>query len=1536
MEIEHKPDLAPLPEAALRGSAATVPQSVGSDAHHCLQTPAQQEEQWKAAAVQAVEEWRRTQPEVAAAVLGARLQQAQHSIRSAFDAIERQAAIKSPLSDEARWLYDNHHLLSAAFVEARESLEPRALAKMQRSSKSPLPVLSLPYAAARSFIEAAEFDFSERAFEVFFSSFQVGVSLRMAEIWALKPMMVIVILEKAATAAEPLCASAEISLREPAPAAATPVNLSTLVTSIRALNQADWTDLFEKVSAVETVLRGGEGGVYSRMDRESRDLYRDAIEKLARFSKWREEDIARKSLELAQKAGQAAAEDPRLQERRAQVGYFLIDEGITLLQREIGYQAPFNERFERAIQEHGEAFYLLGIELTTVALIAFLLSALRPLTPVLAALLLLILPATEAATGLMNQLVTWLFEPRRLAKLDFSEGIPTGCATMVAIPTLLLSEAQVAGLVEELEIRYLANRDANLHFALVSDSPDAPEPSSERDKLVDLCTAKIEALNQKYAPEGKGSFFLFHRQRVFVESEGAWMGLERKRGKLLDLNRLLTGQGDSFPVKVGNLAVLPGIRYVITLDSDTQLPPDAAHRLVGAIAHPLNRAVIDAATNTVVEGYAILQPRVGVSIHSATRSRLARIYSGQTGFDIYTHATSDVYQDLFGEGSFTGKGIYEVETFQKVLWRRFPHNALLSHDLIEGSYARAGLVSDIEVIDDYPSHVSAYSRRKHRWTRGDWQIALWLFPRVPNYFGRWVPNPLRLISRWKILDNLRRSLVEISTLAFLLAGWFYLPGGPAYWTVVALILMTIPSYFELLLSLLRLDTLHSLKGWAKEVSVSFVNNQVAIFLNLAFLAHQAMVMTDAVVRTLIRLTWTRKRLLEWETAAQAEMRSKPRTPVETWLYWVPWFALAIGAVMALWRPRALPYAAPFLVLWSANRKLVDWLDRSLQSSAQKLTPSQVQFLRRSALLTWRYFQQWSSADCHWLIPDSVQESPPAVVQRLSPTNLGLLLNARLAALDLGYLTLPEFINQTRLTLDAARRLPRVHGHLLNWCDNVSLGAVAPHFVSTVDSGNLAGCLITLQEGCLEMITRPSLNTTLWQGLLDHLALLQSVAAKTAVPDTAPANCLAPISAADDPPQPHELPGRLSMLQSAVENLVTSPGPLGGEPAGEFAYWGAETLNRIRALRQWHELLHPLAHLTNTETPDGFDPGMTRDAWEVPLADLPALWKELASRPESGGPNSETTANAAVAGSDQVRMQMQASACTVEQTAAALRQLAADCEAWVKEMDFAFLFDRRRKLLSIGYDDDRKQVHPARYDLVASEARMAAFVAIAKGDVPQECWFRLGRAHTLYAGRQVLTSWTGTLFEYFMPALWMKTYAETLLEQTLRAVIPCQQEFACRQGRLWGVSEAAHAAQDSDGLYQYQAFGIPALALKPDVSSHVVAPYATFLCLGCEPLQAIENLQNMEAQGWLGKFGFYESADYDEAKGGGVRLIRSWMAHHQGMTLLAVANCLAGDSMIRRFHLSPSVIAVQRLLNERVPATIVATPPAFEPAADSSG
>ncbi len=612
----------------------------------------------------------------------------------------------------------------------------------------------------------------------------------MREIWALKPALQREILNRLET---------------------TDSGWAELVTSLRHVGETVWKDLFESVSLVDRALAQDPVNAYTRMDFESRDRYRAVIGELAEHSPKTEREVAAAAVALARELHRY--------ERRRHVGYYLVDNGLARLKCSIEYRPTLRLRIREWILSAPAAFYLAGIEILTFVLVAALLSKLGSRTPIFFGLLLLLLPATQTAVDFMNHLVAYLLPPRALPKLDFSEGVPAACATMVAAPSLLLNEEQVGDLVLDLEIRYLANRDPNVYFALVTDVPDADREEEERDALVDVCVRLIEGLNRRY-PESP--FFLFHRHRVYNEREGRWMGWERKRGKLLDLNQLMRGGFDAFPVKIGRLEVLQSIRYVITVDADTQLPRDAAWKLIGAIAHPLNAAVIDPVRNIVAEGYGILQPRIGVSTQSATRSRMAALYSGQTGFDIYTRAISDVYQDLFGEGIFTGKGIYDVDAMRAVLERRFPDNALLSHDLIEGGYARVALVTDIELIEDYPSHFSAYNRRRHRWVRGDWQILRWIFKSVPDYYRQLAPNPISLISRWKIVDNLRRSLFDPSLLLLLLGGWMVLPGAPAYWTAAAIAVLFLPVYCDLFFSLLRMPRRRrAFTGWFLDTSRAF-------------------------------------------------------------------------------------------------------------------------------------------------------------------------------------------------------------------------------------------------------------------------------------------------------------------------------------------------------------------------------------------------------------------------------------------------------------------------------------------------------------------------------------------------------------------------------------------------------------------------------------------------------------------------------------------------------------------------------------------
>ncbi len=1363
-------------------------------------------------------------------------------------------ARKSPNPPERlRWLLENERLLNGALTEGRFALKAsRSLPQVERADdrRETRPRV---YVAAAAFLRSVNYVFDDEAFTAYFAAMQEASPFNMNELWALRSMLLLVVVEKLAYAGQLMEGAARTSQLSSTPGVwSEGPSVEVLIRSLREIADAGRTRSIEDMSLTERVLQEDPAGVYARMDVESRNQYRSIVSELALHSARSEVEIARAAIALANLAKTEWNSEPRRAERHRHVGYYLVDAGRAALEHQVGYNPPLIEQIGDAIRRKPDAFYLLGFELLTFAIMAFVLNGLGVEIPLIWALLLLLIPATESAIGAMNQLVSALLSPHALPKLDFSKGIPNEFTTMVAVPTLLINESQVAQTVRDLELRFLGNQDQNLHFALLTDFPDSPQPPRERGTLVDLCTRLIQDLNERYRARRAGRFFLFHRDLVYNPVESTWMGWERKRGKLLDFNNLLRGRFDSFPVKIGDLSVLPTVRYVITLDADTQLPRDSARRLAGAIAHPLNRAVIDPATNTVVEGYGILQPRIGISVRSVNRSRLAGIYSGQAGLDAYTRAVSDVYQDLMDEGSFTGKGIYEVDVFQRVLSDRFPLNTILSHDLIEGAYARAGLVSDIELIDDYPSHFSAFSRRKHRWVRGDWQIMRWFLPRVPDRSGRLVRNPINVISKWKILDNLRRSLVEPATFVLLLAGWFFLPGGPTHWTLAVLALLLIPAYLRVILAILSLPRAEYLPGFLSDIADAFVTDQVSVFMLLAFLAHQVLVTLDAIVRTIVRVTITRRRLLEWETAAEAEAGADRRTPVDLYLELTPLVSAVIGLLLLAIRASALPVAAPILVVWGLSGLLSRWLNRPLRQGKSELSAEDEQFLRSTALRTWRFFRSRSNEENDWLIPDTVQEDPSTVVANISPTNLGLLLNARIAAYALGYLTAGEFLTATEKTLGTMRRMQRFRGHFLNWYATASLEPLPPRFVSTVDSGNLACCLWVLKQTCLELVEGQAPASNFWRGIRDHIRILleaagsiSSAEAATAVENLRAASArLTANPDADD----------LAEVASALAELETRLGSNSGGDLEEIRYWAREAQARVSALQS---------------------PSSSRG--------------------------------------DQMTFCRR------------LQRVASECDSMVRDMDFSFLYRPDRKVLSIGYDCGERQVAESCYDLLASEARTAAFVAIAKGDVPQESWFHLGRMLALCRGGRTLLSWSGTMFEYLMPVLWMKTYPRTLLDEALRSAVNCQRKAVREKVIPWGISESACSQKNELSHYIYHAFGVRELALRPDTfSGTVISPYSSCLALAVNATAAVENLRHIHTLGWQGEYGFHEAADYTRSSNGdsgAFELVRSWMAHHQGMILLSICNLLAGSAIQNLFHAEPMVAATERLLQEKVPRRV---------------
>ena len=1402
-----------------------------------------------------------------------------------------------PTSDDFRWLYDNGRLLYAELHNATETLKSRAkMPHVRTPNGQTVPrVLTL----AEGFLDVVSYEFSEQRFTLFVEVFQQTTTLEVRELWTLVSVLKLVLLEQ-------IVARGNRLLRDPS---GDSHGVGICVRSLRDIGQTTWKDALEPLMLIDRVLRQDPAGAYGRMDFESRDLYRNRVSNIAEHSDFAELEVANAAVALAAEASHQAHEEPRIALRESHVGYYLMDKGTLLLHQKVQFRPPFGQTIQRLLRKHPDECFLMGIPLLTLAIMStaviFLTDSYNALAFILFSMLILFFPSSQSAVQLINYLITSLLPAEILPKLDFTEAIPDNCVTMVAIPSLLLREQQVRELVENLEVRFLGNHDPNVHFALLTDLPDSREPAREDNPLITLCSDLIHGLNEKYASQNMGSFFLFHRHRVYNPREKSWMGWERKRGKLLDLNKLLRGQYDSFPVKVGKLSILPHVRFVITLDSDTELPRGTAHRLVGALAHPLNQAIIDPQTNIVVAGYGILQPRVGVSVQSTARSRLAAIYAGETGFDIYTRAISDAYQDLYREGSFTGKGIYEVDAVHRVLEHRFPRNSLLSHDLLEGAYARAGLASDIEVIEDYPSHYDAYNRRKHRWLRGDWQIAGWLFPHVPDESVDRVSNPISLISWWKIFDNLRRSLVEPATFLLLVVGWF-MPGRLAWqWTLATVCILFLPTWVQFGFNLLR-----ALFGFdltvARDALSALCTASVNLLFTLIFLAHQTMLALDAVVRSLVRRLVTQHRLLEWETAAESELKTRKRAPMDVYLNWMPLLSIVLGLLVWAERPQSLPAALPILLLWAGSKLVSSWLNRPPAIARNHTSPKNVAFLRRTALKTWRYFAEYSTAEHNWLIPDNVQEQPPAVAARVSPTNIGFLLNARQVGCEFGYLTVPEFAEQTLRTLTTVSSLKKHRGHVLNWYDTRTLQPMAPLFVSTVDSGNLLASLWTLQQGCVERLHQPVLQPRLSEGFLDYLRVLTAGRAfprkllSTCERQRNTGNWLQPILGLPE-----------TVFEQTHQTVAKS------KQADRIGWFAEEAELRLRRIQEVVNEYGPWFSLEFAALRD--DATLNLKLMDsIALQQLPEFIDRLVSQIEW---ILHSTAQEQRLLYERFREQLLKARANTARLIADLHTVANMSGKLADQMDFKFLLNSRRKLVSVGFDVETLHLHPACYDLLGTESRTAVFVAIAKEDIPQESWFLLGRAHTLDAGRPVLLSWTGTLFEYLMPSLWMRSYPNTLLERSRAAAVRSQQIYAARRGVPWGVSESAYFKLDEAGNYQYYAFGLPHLALrKQGMNALVISPYSTFLALNTDPVRAVRNLRRMAHMGWFGSHGFYEAADFTSAKGKFWRdrhqLVPCWMAHHQGMSLLALANFLNEDVVQKWFHAERRVQATELLLHEK--------------------
>jgi cyclic beta-1,2-glucan synthetase len=1429
--------------------------------------------------------------------LSLRCQKLIATFKSIFDHVE-DAFAQAPTSEDLLWLRNNAHQLSSAARTTAAEL----------GSLTGIPVVSnkveiLPrvLAIVESFLKAAGASFSKSEFTGFCMVFEESIPLEFHEIGALVPALKLVLLELIAAAGAPV-------VNDPTKASGRVV---PNILAFQHVAQTSWKNELEELIPFDPILREDPAGAYPAMDIESRSMYRERISKIAARSDRTEMEVAAEALRLAREARKNTFSDPRVALRESHVGYYLVGEGSEVLCRRVGFIPPFEERFRTLLRKHPDEFLLLGISVLTLAILTGvvwqLTPASMPLLLLLLAMLSLLLPSSQAAVQIMNYLTTNLLPATTLPKLDFSQGIPDDCVTLVAIPTLLFNENQVRDLVESLEVRYLGNHDRNIHFALVSDLPDTHAPAPEDNALVTFCSTLIEELNARYSSRNAGSFFHLHRHRVYNAGERGWMGWERKRGKLLDLNQLLRGQYDNFPIKVGNLSVLPNVRFVITLDSDTKLPRGSAHRMIGALAHPLNQAIIDPVHNIVVAGYGILQPRVGISVQCTVRSRLAAIFAGETGLDPYTRAISDVYQDLYGEGSFTGKGIYDVDTLLRVLSRRFPRNALLSHDLIEGAYGRVGLTSDITVIEDYPSHYSAYSRRKHRWLRGDWQILAWLTDFVPDETGARVRNPISLVSRWKILDNLRRSLVEPGTFALLLFAWFATE-RPALWTLAVLVLLFLPGWVEFGFVVTRAIVARQ-SQIVRDALRNLVATNFTVLLTLTLMAHQALLSVDAVARALIRSLVTRERLLEWETAAEAEAGQR-RAPIDRYIEWMPLLSVALGLLIWLTRPHALLAALPILALWACSKPLAVWLNRCPIEPLPQITRTDARLLRKSAVHIWRYFSEFCNEEHNWLVPDNLQngqrkDEARKITASISPTNVGLLLNARQVAHELGYITIGEMVELTQKTLTTVDRMEKYRGHVMNWYDTRTLKPRPPLFISSVDSGNLVASLWTLEQGCLECLAIPVLSRALAEGFVDYLRVLADL---RAIPKRVVRRWEEKIK------NENWLTEILAFPETLLEEKKSHAK---SRSRSDIAWFREQAKQRIVNLRTLVRMYVPWRLPEFAALQAKLAERALRMQDSVSLQQLPDLISEL----EIGLDETIVSLN----GSQSAGQLLKTTLAEARQNALLLidelRRASQAAHDLAEAMDFRFLLDKQRLLVSVGFDAQSGELQPYYYDLLATEPRTAVFVAIAKDDIPQDCWFRLDRPFTSDGGRPVLLSWTGTMFEYLMPSLWMRSYPNTLLDRAMIAAVRTQQEYATSKRMPWGISESACAKRNEAGDYHYEAFGVPNLALqKKEIAPLIVSPYSTFLALNVDRKAALSNLHWMNAAGWFGSYGFYEAADYTVRRrrffGPRYQLVQSWMVHHQGMSLLALGNCLCNNVVQRWFHRDRRVQATALLLQEK--------------------
>jgi len=1441
-------------------------------------------------------------------------------------------------SRAADWLLDNDYQILRAIRQVGEDLPGqfyRRLPVLADKANANFPRI---YALAHAILDATRLQLSAGSIVVYVHAYEEVSALSIAELWALPSMLRLAslgILGEAfhqlnpdlALPFEPDRYMLDGHTSDPTD------RISRAIANLSVIHTIEWRDIVDQISRVEAILRRDPAKVYARMDFATRDRYRRVVEELADGSESSETQVANEAIELSKQ--------PSADDRRSHVGYWLIGNGLPKMEARLSYRAPLRTRLHQLLDRN--AYLIYAAALIVVGLAAFvapvanLVLSGAGVWALIGGIGLSLLPATVLSIAVVHWMIAAFTSPRMLPIMDFRTGIPEDFPTAVVVPLILANIEEVPAFIEHLELRRLSNPDPMLRFVLLTDLADADSERLPGDAAIEeaLATA-IRNLNGKYGGPDGGPFFLMHRTRQYNPAEGCWMAWERKRGKLEHFNKfVLGGPANDFALTEGDIARLQGIRFVITLDDDTTLPPETAARLVGVLAHPLNRAVFDPKTGRVISGYTVIQPRIEILPQQSSVSLFCRLYSGDTAIDIYSRAVSDVYQDLFGSGIFIGKGIYEVSAFQRCLEKGMPENAILSHDLLEGIHGRTALASNIVLYENYPSTYPEHALRLHRWVRGDWQLIPWLGRHVPVADGLRARNLLSTIDRWKIIDNMRRSLIAPALLLFFVGGWMIVPISAWLWTILA---AAAPGAYLIsgFFSGSARDIRHGLLG---DLAHRLVENGGRWFLSIAFLVSDTLVSVDAIFRTLWRLFVSRRRLLEWRSAAHVAAGMEDASlRLATWrLMWPSSvFSLVLGIDLALYSPATFMPAVPILALWFAAPEIAVWLGKPRVPRRETLDDGERAFLRQVARQSWLYFETFAGPGDNWLPPDNYQEEPKGeVAHRTSPTNIGLFLTSALSALEFGFIGTRDFSVRARNALDSLARIKTYHGHILNWYDTRTLDPLEPRYVSTVDSGNLAICLVALKQGSIDATSRPTCGKEMWDGLACTFDILIGIARKLTRANAAELDRReiefrrALAQARENSQQWLPVLNHISgafwpELETAVSHAIENSDPTPPQILAEVHIWLERFQHHVVAMQR--DLDTCLPWLLLAERPPAGQEELARRiagalSPEIGLNDVRKI----------GNDCRKIVKNAiAQAGgdSDAARWLRDVDAAIVDGIAAQaslqddLFDLAARAEKIAFGMDFTFLYDPDVRLFRIGYNESTGQPDANHYDLLATEARLASFFAIAKHDAPVEHWFFLGRPITRLRGKPSILSWNGSMFEYLMPALFLPSRRDTLLGESEATAVEYHRRYAMKRDVPWGISESAFGITDADDNYQYRAFGAPGLGMRRGLAEDlVIAPYASALALCCWPRAAVQNLRRLSDIGAAGTYGYFDAVDYTPSRvpeGKEFIPVRVYMAHHHGMTIGAIANALKDDLLARSVLADKRLRTVELLLQERIP------------------